>query len=275
MIVKLVCNYCKTTFYKSRKTKYCSRQCLYNSMKTSIFVNCLNCQKEFSVHPHRFKLKRGRYCSRECYLKSRTDSRVKRVCKNCNQNFFIYPLSKIGKGKYCSQKCAVEAKIDKLDKTCLQCGEAFKIHSYKEKYGFGKFCSIGCFSIHRKDRVEKTCKNCGKSFEDHKNGVKKYCSKECFWDYHSGENHHCWIDGNYVRNYPREFNIKFKHKVRKRDEYKCKICGKRKAYDVHHIDYNKQNTTPENCITLCKSCHAKTNNNREYWSSFCQELLLY
>jgi 5-methylcytosine-specific restriction endonuclease McrA len=53
--------------------------------------------------------------------------------------------------------------------------------------------------------------------------------------------------------------------IRKRDRYSCALCGKRPAYDVHHIDYDKANTTEGNCITLCHPCHSRTNINREHW----------
>lgn len=31
------------------------------------------------------------------------------------------------------------------------------------------------------------------------------------------------------------------------------------------IDYDKDNLDPNNLISLCNSCHAKTNKNRDYW----------
>jgi len=31
------------------------------------------------------------------------------------------------------------------------------------------------------------------------------------------------------------------------------------------IDYDKLNIKPKNLISLCHSCHMKTNYNREYW----------
>ena len=40
------------------------------------------------------------------------------------------------------------------------------------------------------------------------------------------------------------------------------------AINVHHIDYDKNNSNPNNLIVLCKGCHAKTNFNREYWGSY-------
>ena len=40
--------------------------------------------------------------------------------------------------------------------------------------------------------------------------------------------------------------------------YRCAICGEEhKKLDVHHIDGNFNNNTPENLIYLCRSCHLK------------------
>lgn len=58
--------------------------------------------------------------------------------------------------------------------------------------------------------------------------------------------------------------------VRKRDNYICQLCGKY-GNAVHHIDYNKLNCNPNNLITLCRSCHTKTNHNRDYWIKYFNE----
>lgn len=66
--------------------------------------------------------------------------------------------------------------------------------------------------------------------------------------------------------YPSTFNGRFKQMIRERDEHTC-ICGKQ-GKDVHHINYVKNDTAPENCITLCHSCHSRTggsDENRGYW----------
>ena len=34
---------------------------------------------------------------------------------------------------------------------------------------------------------------------------------------------------------------------------------------IHHIDYDKTNNIPLNLVTLCNSCHTKTNYNRVPW----------
>ena len=36
----------------------------------------------------------------------------------------------------------------------------------------------------------------------------------------------------------------------------------------NHIDYDKDNLDPKNLISLCKSCHMKTNHNRAYWINY-------
>lgn len=61
-------------------------------------------------------------------------------------------------------------------------------------------------------------------------------------------------------------------KIRKRDNYVCLLCGlhqeknNNKSLDVHHIDYNHSNNIFQNMISLCHSCHAKTNKSkRDFW----------
>lgn len=64
-----------------------------------------------------------------------------------------------------------------------------------------------------------------------------------------------------------EFNNNLKTMIRERDNFRCKLCNKlsNKKLCVHHIDYNKKNNKKDNLISLCNSCHSKTNKNRKYW----------
>lgn len=78
--------------------------------------------------------------------------------------------------------------------------------------------------------------------------------------------------------YDLNFNNKFKKAIRKRDNYICMSCGKhqekeKKSLEVHHINYDKQMTLAENCCSLCRSCHGRTNGNRKHWLVFFQSLL--
>jgi len=81
----------------------------------------------------------------------------------------------------------------------------------------------------------------------------------------------------------KEYNSEW-HKIRreiyKRDKWICQECNckcldkqrkiKGKRIQCHHIDYNEKNNNPDNLITLCASCHAKTSFKRENWVEYYQ-----
>lgn len=93
-----------------------------------------------------------------------------------------------------------------------------------------------------------------------------------------GERNHNWLNGKSFEPYGLEFNEDLKEVIRNRDRRKCQICEKTELENqnklhIHHIDYNKQNNNPNNLITLCPRCHAKTNHKREYWVDYFRGLL--
>jgi len=77
-----------------------------------------------------------------------------------------------------------------------------------------------------------------------------------------------WNNGSSFEPYTTDWTETLKKSIRQRDKYTCQICGKEPAIVIHHIDYNKQNCNPDNLITLCNSCHTKTNHNRNYWTTY-------
>lgn len=81
------------------------------------------------------------------------------------------------------------------------------------------------------------------------------------------EKHWNWKGGISFEPYSIDWTQTLKKAIRERDKYTCKICGLY-GFDVHHIDYNKKNCNSDNLITLCHSCHIKTNYNRNYWQKF-------
>lgn len=88
-----------------------------------------------------------------------------------------------------------------------------------------------------------------------------------------GENHWNWKGGISFEIYPQGWDELLKDSIRQRDGYVCQICGIHqdelvRKLDVHHIDYNKDNLDPKNLISLCKSCHMKTNFNRGDWIEY-------
>ena len=80
--------------------------------------------------------------------------------------------------------------------------------------------------------------------------------------------------------YGSDFIEDLRSEIRKRDNYTCQNCNMTEeeslivwgeVLHVHHIDYNKKNNQKCNLISLCISCHMKTNFNRKYWKSIFQE----
>ncbi|HEB13745.1 MAG TPA: hypothetical protein ENI13_02060 [candidate division CPR3 bacterium] len=74
-----------------------------------------------------------------------------------------------------------------------------------------------------------------------------------------------------------EFNEDLKEVIRNRDRRKCQLCEKtelenEEKLSVHHIDYDKKNNDPDNLISLCRSCHSKTQINRENWKQYFKSL---
>ena len=87
-----------------------------------------------------------------------------------------------------------------------------------------------------------------------------------------GEKNPRWRGGISHEPYAWTFNAELKEEVRRRDGYRCQLCGVPQAecnrrLDVHHIDYCKTNSSPVNLIALCPGCHAETNANREHWTA--------
>lgn len=88
----------------------------------------------------------------------------------------------------------------------------------------------------------------------------------------SGDKHWNWQGGKSFEEYPKEFK-KIKSFILERDNYTCQNpeCGYlSEGLDCHHIDYNKKNNNTKNLITLCDSCHTKTNGKkkRDFYINF-------
>lgn len=96
--------------------------------------------------------------------------------------------------------------------------------------------------------------------------------------YEIHENHPNWKGGLSFEPYSLDFNKQFKETIRERDNHCCIKCNKPQEelnykLHIHHIDYDKKNSFPQNCASLCRNCHIETNFNREAWKAFFQSLL--
>ncbi len=131
--------------------------------------------------------------------------------------------------------------------------------TYEEIYGINKAQEIKKkiskgFSVELRDKCSRLLK--GKMGEQAKN----------------------WQGGLSFEPYTKEFNDKFKRRIRKRDNQICMLCGihrekLKRTLSIHHINYDKKLSIPENSVSLCANCHAKTNGNRKQWILFFQSLL--
>lgn len=228
-----VCPVCGKTYETtpSDKRQRCSRECFYESRKTLIISKCETCGKEFEHH----KARDARFCSVECHIEQQRieadENKDTRTCPVCGREFRCKPSSPT---IHCSLRCASKSRRTAIKVNCAICGDAIKIKpSQFARSKTGQF----------------------------------YCSRECYAEWRKtlvGEKAYPWKGGKSFEPYCRRFNGKFKKGIRKRDGYTCAIC-KLDGDNVHHIDYDKMNSVPWNCITLCNPCHATTGGNRDYW----------
>jgi 5-methylcytosine-specific restriction endonuclease McrA len=88
-----------------------------------------------------------------------------------------------------------------------------------------------------------------------------------------GKNNPMWKGGIAYKPYGSGFTNRLKTFIRFRDKYKCRGCGipqheLKRLLCIHHIDYNKNNHNPDNLISLCSICHAKTGFLRKDWTKY-------
>jgi len=96
-----------------------------------------------------------------------------------------------------------------------------------------------------------------------------------------GEKNPNYQGGKSFEPYTLDFNKRFKENIKERDFHCCQLCNigeedlllLKRYLVIHHIDYNKLLSIPQNCITLCDKCNAIANFNRNQWTEFFQSLL--
>ena len=88
-----------------------------------------------------------------------------------------------------------------------------------------------------------------------------------------------WMGGIAKNPYSNDWTATLRRGIKERDNYTCRLCGNQQKdtiFDIHHIDYNKKNCNPNNLITLCHSCHSKTNcKNRGEWIKLFSTLMAF
>ncbi len=168
--------------------------------------------------------------------KKKPINKIRVVCDTCDSIVFKWK-SLIGEKNFCSKDCSNEYK-----KTL--------VGSRSPKWKGGSFCECGKEKVHN----AKSCKS-------------------CWYSTIFGESNPNWNGGSSFEPYPVAFNIKLKELIRERDNRTCQGCGikeedSKRRLDVHHIDHNKDNLSPNNLISTCRSCNAKANYDKALWKEY-------
>ena len=182
-------------------------------------------------------------------------------CGECNKVITLRATKENKKKKFCCEICA-KTNNGKSNKgkthenrrsplVSIECKQCHTIFNVKYKHRDRQFCSCGCVSLYFS----------GENNPSKRPEIRKLISErvsETHWD-SSGDKNPKWKGGTSVNHsyYGGRFTDKLKRTIRERDNYICQMCGKENSKQVHHIDYNKANSTPENLITLCTKCHGK------------------
>ena len=269
-------------------------------------------RKKSQVSKHNFCCHRHQRIWLEKNLKSilkekYKDKQLTLKCKQCGK-LIRTTKSRKNRKKFCSKRCkylymhenvvkhgGYEFGIgrdnprwtERVEWTCKGCGKKKKLlpcHATKKKY-----CSHKCFTKQNRGRnnysykkkIVKICRHCNKKFKVSPCFEEsKYCSSFCFHIGNSGPNNWNWQNGKSFEPYPLGWTKTFKEQIRYRDHYRCQLCGVSeveccKRLSVHHIDYDKNNLSTENLVSLCNGCHSKTNYHRKYWQEYfgCQSLI--
>ncbi len=200
---------------------------------------------------------------------------VKKECIQCNSIFYPFN-SEIKKQKkrgckvqFCSKKCVylfMKGKKRPLA-VCLAISEG----------------RIGMkFSESHKKALKQAYKNGRVNFFLGKKFPQEW--KDKMAEAKIGEKNPSWEGGISFLPYPVIFNRALKKKIKERDGYICKHCGKtekeelttvKKQLAIHHIDYNKNNCQENNLITVCNSANSLANFNRNYWQDYFNQKLLW
>jgi len=214
-----------------------------------------------------------------------------KLCKTCGKEFIVYPSQlRIGRGKFCSWNCTVKTITKNLNPMAFKGGK----HTEEWKRKMSERTKGNKYRLGTKQTdewIKKISKiNKGnkyrlgqKASEETKEKMRKSMTGQT--RSHKGKP---WSGARIKSQQPKkpvkisdkEYDPNWKEirqKIYVRDKGKCRECGVKtvclgndvkKVIQCHHIDYNITNNDPKNLITLCASCHMKTNFKRENWIKY-------
>lgn len=228
---------------------------------------CNECQKEFGV-PDTKRGRRRQFCSYSCSAKNNRQGKKLSVEHRAKIGESVRGEKNGFYGKKHSQDLKEKLSRERKGK------------SYEERYGIERAKEI-------KEKMSKSTSGENNPFygkkltDEHRAKVSnnhadmKGENNPMFGQGHKikGKLNGSWRGGISFGDYGTEFNEELKTKIRKRDKFVCSVCSKN-GWVVHHINYVKENNDERNLITVCPSCHGKTNFDRDEWQQYFENLII-
>ncbi len=202
------------------------------------------------------------------------------ICEMCGKTFQTHQSEiRRGGGRFCSKSCASKKRFQTYDPE-----RALKISSALTGRVFTpEWKSKISLALRGKpsNRAGRCCsEETKKKLADVRIGTKaSEETKQKMSAKKKGNKNSSWRGGVSFGPYCPKFNREFKERVRAFFDYTCLGCGipqNGERLTVHHINYNKQTCcdgTMPMFAPLCRSCHGKTNHNREYWEGIYSDVI--
>lgn len=162
---------------------------------------------------------------------------------------------------------------------CAFCNKYAKLTIEQVRESFEKegYILLSIVYVNSNTKLDYICSNGHKHsivWDNWKQG--KRCP-ECFGLRRFGKTNPAWLGGLSFEEYCEAWkDDEYKQDIRERDGHKClnPYCNKEATrLNIHHINYNKKDCHFKNLITVCASCNAKANIDREWHQDWYQALL--
>lgn len=232
---------------------------------------CLDCGKEIGCSAKRCgscastfrnlngggNFKDGHTLNRVCIDCGTSITKQATRCEECSKVILIERMKNLAE----SRKGI--ALFTDTEKQCNTCKKILSLDNfYKQGLHYQSNCKDCCKMIHSKYVLE------------HRDEINKYNIE---YNHKTGKSKFFGQGKRPKLNKPVKLGYKIyspnwderKKEIYARDNWCCQECGdkcnKPKIIQCHHIDYNTGNNLSINLITLCRSCHAITNIDRNFF----------
>jgi 5-methylcytosine-specific restriction endonuclease McrA len=185
-----------------------------------------------------------------------------RECVVCERSFLVGRWN--GANRCCSRECGWKLERRRITIKCQYCGKESEFpRCFKRRL----YCSRKClWAANPIEWVTIKCHHCGNEFRKKKSQAgrakRQFCSRLCNYRGNRGEQHFSWR-GNSRRSRGIDWPEQ-SAECRKRDGFKCQVCGKPQAkgqrLDVDHIVPFRSVLRNDlvNLISVCKApCHVR------------------